>query len=340
MRLPRRHFLHLAAGAVAFPAMPRIIRAQMSPSRPVAVDMLHLGAVGLSSIVLLIAQRLDFFKKHGVDVRLVAVTGTQIPELTEAHPVGHIGAPAAIIKAARGSKLRVLASLDSGRLFNHLVVRPGIKNPDDLRGKRLGARVTGAALWIHTVLALEQLGLDPTRDNITILPIGDPSQVTEALEAGRIDGAVVFAAQSSQLKAKGYSVLLDLSPLNVRGAQDALVVTTSFLREHPVSVEGIVAALIEACAFAQSAKGKSAVLETIKTELKIVDDTAAEAGLLQLSRIIVRKPYPSAENLRNMQRIMRIADPKAAEVDVTGLIDERFVKKLDESGFIDAVYAA
>jgi len=340
MRLPRRHFLHLAAGAIAFPAMPRIIRAQMSPSRPVAVDMLHLGAVGLSSIVLLIAQRLDFFKKHGVDVRLVAVTGTQIPELTEAHPVGHIGAPAAIIKAARGSELRILASLDSGRLFNHLVVRAGIKNPDDLRGKRLGARVTGAALWIHTVLALEQLGLDPTRDNITILPIGDPSQVTQALEAGRIDGAVVFAAQSSQLKAKGYSVLLDLSPLNVHGAQDALVVTTSFLREHPVSVEGIVAGLIEACAFAQSAKGKSAVLETIKTELKIVDDAAAEAGLLQLSRIIVRKPYPSVENLRNMQRIMRIADPKAADVDVTDLIDDRFVKTLDEKGFIDAAYAA
>ena len=54
----------------------------------------------------------------------------------------------------------------------------------------------------------------------------------------------------------------------------------------------------------------------------------------------VRKPYPSVENLRNMQRVMRIADPKAAEVDVTSLIDYRFVKKLDESGFIDAVYAA
>jgi len=340
MRYPRRQFLRMAAGAVAFPAMLSVTRAQMSQSGTPMVNMLHLGAVGLSSIVLLIAQRHDFFKKHGVDVRLVAVTGTQIPELTEAHPAGHIGAPAAIIKAARGSELRILASLDSGRLFNHLVVSPDIKKPEDLRGKRLGARVTGAALWIHTVLALEQLGLDPTRDNITILPIGDPSQVTQALEAGRIDGAVVFAAQSSQLKAKGYSVLLDLSPLNIHGAQDALVVTTSFLREHPDYAEGIIAGLIEATAFAQSPKGKPAVLDTIKAELKIVDDAAAEAGLLQLSRIIVRKPYPSVDNLRKMQRIMRIADPKAAEVDVTRLVDDRFVKTLDQSGFIDAAYAA
>jgi tripartite-type tricarboxylate transporter receptor subunit TctC len=35
MKLPRRNFLHLAAGAAALPAMPRIARAQAYPTRPV-----------------------------------------------------------------------------------------------------------------------------------------------------------------------------------------------------------------------------------------------------------------------------------------------------------------
>jgi tripartite-type tricarboxylate transporter receptor subunit TctC len=35
MNLPRRHFLHLAAGAAAFPALSRIARAQSYPARPV-----------------------------------------------------------------------------------------------------------------------------------------------------------------------------------------------------------------------------------------------------------------------------------------------------------------
>jgi tripartite-type tricarboxylate transporter receptor subunit TctC len=35
MNLPRRHFLHLAAGAAAFPAVSRIARAQAYPARPV-----------------------------------------------------------------------------------------------------------------------------------------------------------------------------------------------------------------------------------------------------------------------------------------------------------------
>src|SRR5260370_9125192 len=35
MQLPRRQFLHLAAGAAALPAVSRIARAQTYPSRPV-----------------------------------------------------------------------------------------------------------------------------------------------------------------------------------------------------------------------------------------------------------------------------------------------------------------
>ena len=38
MKLPRRQFLHLAAGAAALPAVSRIARAQAYPSRPVRID--------------------------------------------------------------------------------------------------------------------------------------------------------------------------------------------------------------------------------------------------------------------------------------------------------------
>ena len=37
MKLPRRRFLHLAAGAAALPAVSRIARAQAYPSRPVRI---------------------------------------------------------------------------------------------------------------------------------------------------------------------------------------------------------------------------------------------------------------------------------------------------------------
>src|SRR5262245_15249111 len=37
MRLPRRNFLHLAAGAAVLPVLPRIARAQAYPTRPITI---------------------------------------------------------------------------------------------------------------------------------------------------------------------------------------------------------------------------------------------------------------------------------------------------------------
>ena len=302
------------------------------------INMLCLGAVGLGVIPLSIADQQGLFTKHGVDVRLVPVAGTQVPKVTTENPFGYIGAPAAIMRAAEGTDLKMLASFDNGRLSNHLVARPDIRTPEDLRGKRLGARVTGAALWIHSIIALEQLGLDSKRDNIKILEIGDPAQIAHALESGNIDAAVLSRAQSRQLSAKGYSVLLDLYPGNVYGAQDALIVTTAFRREYPDAAERIVSAMIEGAAFCLSTRQQSAVLQTIMTELRVTDSAAATESLHQLSLALTRKPYPSLERLRNMQRIMALHDSRVLEVEIDKLIDDSLVRKLEDSGFIDSIY--
>ena len=59
MKLPRRKFLHLAAGAAALPAVSRIATAQTYPSRPVRIIVGFAAGYSPDIVARLVGQRLS-----------------------------------------------------------------------------------------------------------------------------------------------------------------------------------------------------------------------------------------------------------------------------------------
>jgi hypothetical protein len=54
---------------------------------------------------------------------------------------------------------------------------------------------------------------------------------------------------------------------------------------------------------------------------------------------MARKPYPGVDGLKNVQRLTKLQNPRIADLNVEELVDSRFIRRLDESGFIDRLYA-
>ena len=305
-------------------------------SRRSRIKLIFAEATGSALVLLGIAQQQGMFEKYQLEVEPVPARGATVPRLNRETPIGLVGEPAAILQAAAGSDLRIIASLSSGVLSGHLVARPGIKRADDLRGKRVGVRVVGAGLWISTILALEQLGLNPERDGITAVPTGSPIEIVNALEAGRVDAALLSVAHSRALQGRGYGVLLADYPPDINTFGLCLAASPDFRMTRPDTVRDITQTLVEARAFALVEKNRASVMRAFESWLNITDSYAASACLSELTP----KPYPSVATLAKIRSIMAKHEPSVMQVRLETIVDDRVVRHLDESGAIARLYEA
>src|SRR6266542_1353315 len=145
---------------------------------------------------------------------------------------------------------------------------------------------------------------------------------------------------SQRLTSKGFSQLVDLAKTNATFPGLGVGVTRAYLEQHATTIERLVAALTEGLVFVQQPANKSVALKILMKHLRISDPSVAENGYQDHLLTLNRKPYPSLDGLRNAQRLMAQQNPKVATLKVEDLLDARFVRKLDESGFIDRLYAA
>jgi ABC-type nitrate/sulfonate/bicarbonate transport system substrate-binding protein len=241
--------------------------------------------------------------------------------------------------AAQGVDVRMLTSISS-RVGWRLMASPAIKQAADLRGKRFGVQSIVGSTWMYAMLALEQLGLEPKRDSISFLPIGDPVVIAQALEAGRIDAAVLDPALARRLRSKGFLQLIDLATTTATFPGLGLGVTRDYLERDAETIEKLVTGLTEGLIFVQRPVNKLAVVKILTKHLRLNDTQAAEEGYQDHLLTLNRKPYPSLDGLRNAQRLMAQQNPKIAHLRIDDLVNARFVRKLDESGFIDRLFAA
>jgi NitT/TauT family transport system substrate-binding protein len=287
-----------------------------------------------------VARERGFFKKYGIDAETIFVRGA--PTLVAAMQsneidVGYTGGTAVVGAVANGADLKVLAAF-TNRVTYDLMVRPGIKSPEDLRGKRFGIQSIGGTVWMGAILALEHLGMDAERDKINIMALGDQNVLAQALQAGTIDATVLDGVQSRRLSALGFPTLVDLNKANLPILSSGVAVRETTMQKNPQLMENVLRALTEGAAFSLSERQKPLTMKIVQRYLK-VGEREAEEGYRDLLNGTDKKPYAAAAGVTNVIRLMKRSNPKVERVKAEQLIDDRMLKKLDQSGFLDEVLA-
>jgi ABC-type nitrate/sulfonate/bicarbonate transport system substrate-binding protein len=114
--------------------------------------------------------------------------------------------------------------------------------------------------------------------------------------------------------------------------------TRAFIRENPDIVRRYVRSQVEAVhriktdrAFGIKVLSKYLSLQDKEILERSYDDASADDKLPQ-------KQYPTLEGIKNILDPLAGNDPKAKAAKPEDFVDMRFIKELEESGFIDELY--
>jgi len=299
------------------------------------------GAFNEKVLALWVGVEQGFFRKHGIHVEVINIRSG--PQTIAAMASGDIQIaytiPGSVLSAAAGGMDVAFFGGIVNQADGDFVAAPGIRKAEELRGKRVGVQSIGGGVWSLTMLALEYLGLESTRDKILLMVVGDQSVLTQAMATGRIDAAYLGYTFSALLKEKGFPVLLDIgkAPIPYQGL--ALAARRSYLRQNPQIVDAVLKGVLESVVFIQSPSQKQVALNALVRKLRLKDAQEAESGYEVLQWLYSFNVRPNLRGIENMQRLLAVTNPKVMGIKAEEVIDEAPVQRLEKTSFYRVLVA-
>jgi len=289
-----------------------------------------------------IAEEQGYFKKEGLDVKQVNISGgTQGAQMMVSGGVDvSYDDPISCIVATAGGVPVVDIYAGTPSLAFLIVGGPGVKTIADVKGKRVGSSGLGlSASRLALLVGLRRLGLDADKEHITIVAAGQEPDRIAGLSTGAIAATVISPEYRTKLEQLGVNMLADLRTLNIPWETASVITTVKNMQTKREMIERILRALLQANAYILNPANRGRVVEIMTKQLALATQQEAGAVYDDLIKFYVfKKPYPSRDALTNIIAEVAKSVPKAAGLKYEDVVDSSIVEKFDKSGFIDGLY--
>jgi NitT/TauT family transport system substrate-binding protein len=303
-----------------------------------ALKKINWGQTALSAAMWIpwIAKEAKIYEKNGLSVEIVLLRGSG--QSSQAMLGGSLfAAPVALPQV-------MLANLNGADMVNvahtiavassKLLVKPEIKRPEDLRGKKIATSSIGSLgdfLFRH---ALRKHGINPDRE-IAWLSIGTNGERLQALLTGAIDGADVTYPADIQAERKGYRVLIDARK-EITFPTTSVVTRRKTIREDRDAVMRLVRSHVEGIAFHK--QNKDFALKVLTKYVRTTDAEFLEGSYNMFKQDFIAAPYPITKGLEPTYDYVAQTRPDIRNHKPEEFVDASFITELDKSGFIKKLY--
>jgi NitT/TauT family transport system substrate-binding protein len=220
------------------------------------------------------AQDGGFYAKRGLKVEIVNMGGGSrgAKELQAGRiDLMRVGMSSVVQANTSGGDLRLIASMSNVIRFV-IAAAPEVKTASDLKGGVIGVSSIGSESDSTVTLALERFGM--TRSDVTVKEYGGGAKRLAAVRAGEIKATAINEPTTSQARAQGVNILIDLAAEKIPWLFSGVVVRRSDLTERRDLIARFMLAVIEGnyLALTDAARAKAVLTRELNVKNpKIVD---------------------------------------------------------------------
>ncbi|OGQ83330.1 MAG: hypothetical protein A3F90_07840 [Deltaproteobacteria bacterium RIFCSPLOWO2_12_FULL_60_19] len=221
---------------------------------------------------------------------------------------------------------------------NFLVMGKGVNGLADLKGKRVVMDDydghTGLNVWLY----LHQHGL---REGREVELVNGPKKGLERAKevmAGNYDATFIRSVDHLRARKLGARMIeLPTMPM-IEGV--TLTTTKTYVESHQEEVRALIKALVDGIHYFKTRKPETLAIikKHCQALLKMESDEEWKCFYDSQAGSLEPKPYPSVEAVQNVFALALKRDPQIEKFNPLTLWDLRYVREIDDSGYIDKLY--
>lgn len=308
---------------------------------PAGAETLRIAYTSIAVVYgpLWLTKEAGIFKKYNIEPEFIYIAGG--PPSLQALIAGDVAisftaAGATVAANLQGSDAVLLgASIDS--LPFELWSVASIKEPDQLKGTRLGVSRIGATTDFVARYLLKKWNLQPDKD-VAIFQTGSGPQVFAALKGGSVQSGVLSTGpETLNAESAGYVRLADVSASGLVYPFGPFAARQAFLKSQPDLVSRFMKAYVEG--IHRFKTDKAAALAVLEKYTKQKRSPATEKIYeIYATKYFKRVPEATPAAIQTILEEISASRPLPPGVAPQRFAESRFIRELISGGFIDSLY--
>lgn len=299
-----------------------------------AADSIRIAysSVNPHALLVSLAEKRGLYTKYGLSSTVVYIPGgsTVIQAMLSGEvDLGQLTGPPGVTANLRGADITYVAMTDD-RMGYQLVTRSDLKSTNDLKGKRFAISRFASSADFGLRTLLRRVNVDPK--DVTILQIGNESERLAALRSGSVDGSVFNAPFGAIAKKFNFNVLADATALGIPYFNTGMCGSLKVLQKNEGRILNFMRAYVESIKIFKTEPEYT--MKTLAQFSRVNDQELLREAYDYNRNKIPDLPYPSVSAMQAVVDPLVAAEPKLGKVDAKNFVTDRYLKKLEEEGFV------